>query len=131
MKKVYGLREDIVCSVYCGPFKKKKKKNLSTASGLSTPPTTPTQSASQPAFIQEAQPSTPIAEHPEATLRSRSLSMPPDTGQHPSLPSSKPPIPSSSPVPSFSTSQQVSLKCKNVSNVLKAFKVELPQLFGY
>ncbi|XP_039999293.1 5'-AMP-activated protein kinase subunit gamma-1-like isoform X1 [Xiphias gladius] len=75
------------------------------ASGLSTPPTTPTQVSSQPVLTQEAQPSGPSPEHLEP--RSRSLSTPPDTGQHLSLPSTKPPIPSSNPVPSYSTSQQV------------------------
>lgn len=80
-----------------------------TASGLSTPPTTPTQSSSQPVFPQEAQPCAPSAEQLEATPRSRSLSTPPDTGQRLSLPSAKPPIPSPSPMPSYSTSHQVSL----------------------
>uniref|UniRef100_A0A4W6DIJ3 Protein kinase AMP-activated non-catalytic subunit gamma 2 n=1 Tax=Lates calcarifer TaxID=8187 RepID=A0A4W6DIJ3_LATCA len=78
------------------------------ASGLSTPPTTPTQVSSQPVFTQEAQSSGPSPERSEPTTRSRSLSTPPDTGQRLSLPSAKPPIPSSSPVPSYSTSQQVS-----------------------
>ncbi|XP_070774255.1 5'-AMP-activated protein kinase subunit gamma-1-like [Enoplosus armatus] len=77
------------------------------ASGLSTPPTTPTQSSSQPVFTQEAQPSRPSPERLEPSSRSRSLSTPPDTGQRFSLPSAKPPIPSSSPVPSYSTSQPV------------------------
>ncbi|KAE8290892.1 5'-AMP-activated protein kinase subunit gamma-2 [Larimichthys crocea] len=78
------------------------------ASGLSTPPpTTPTQSSSQPVFTQEAQLTRPSPERLEPTSRSRSLSTPPDTGQRLSLPSAKPPIPSSSPVPSYSTSQQV------------------------
>lgn len=81
---------------------------LSAASGLCTPPTTPTQSSSQPVFTQEAQPSRPSPERLEPSSRSRSLSTPPDTGQRLSLPSAKPPIPSSSPVPSYSTSQQVS-----------------------
>uniref|UniRef100_A0A8C4GN34 Protein kinase, AMP-activated, gamma 2 non-catalytic subunit b n=1 Tax=Dicentrarchus labrax TaxID=13489 RepID=A0A8C4GN34_DICLA len=76
-------------------------------SGLSTPPTTPTQSSSQPVFTQEAQPNRPSPERLEPSSRSRSLSTPPDTGQRLSLPSAKPPIPSSSPVPSYSTSQQV------------------------
>uniref|UniRef100_A0A671YYP8 Protein kinase AMP-activated non-catalytic subunit gamma 2 n=1 Tax=Sparus aurata TaxID=8175 RepID=A0A671YYP8_SPAAU len=57
------------------------------ASGLSTPPTTPTQSSSQP-----------VPECLETSSRSRSLSTPPDTGQRLSLPSAKPPIPSSSPI---------------------------------
>ncbi len=82
--------------------------NLSSVSGLSTPPTTPTQSSSQPVFTQEAQPSRLSPERLEPSSRSRSLSTPPDTGQRLSLPSAKPPIPSSSPVPPYSTSQQVS-----------------------
>ncbi|XP_028283561.1 5'-AMP-activated protein kinase subunit gamma-1-like isoform X1 [Parambassis ranga] len=77
------------------------------ASGLSTPPPTPTQASSQPVFTQEAQQSGPSPERLEPTARTRSLSTPPDTGQRLSLPSAKPPIPSSSPVPSYSTSQQV------------------------
>uniref|UniRef100_A0A3P8SA43 Protein kinase AMP-activated non-catalytic subunit gamma 2 n=1 Tax=Amphiprion percula TaxID=161767 RepID=A0A3P8SA43_AMPPE len=77
------------------------------ASGLSTPPTTPTQASSQPVFTQEAQQSGPSPERLEPSSRARSLSTPPDTGQRLSLPSAKPPIPSSSPVPSYSTSQQV------------------------
>lgn len=79
------------------------------ASGLSTPPTTPTQAASQPVFTQEAQQSGLSPERLEQSSRSRCLSTPPDTGQCLSLPSAKPPIPSSSPVPpySYSTSQQV------------------------
>ncbi|XP_029308603.1 5'-AMP-activated protein kinase subunit gamma-1 isoform X2 [Cottoperca gobio] len=75
------------------------------ASGLSPPPTTPTQASSQPVFIQEAQPSRPSPERLEAKSLSRSISTPPDTGQRLSLPSAKPPIPSSSPLPSYSTSQ--------------------------
>lgn len=94
---------EISCGIYCGPF-----FNLSAASGLSTPPTTPTQSSSQPVFTQEAQPIRRSPERLELSSRSRSLSTPPDTGQRLSLPSAKPPIPSSSPVPSYSTSQQVS-----------------------
>ncbi|XP_034558959.1 5'-AMP-activated protein kinase subunit gamma-1-like isoform X1 [Notolabrus celidotus] len=77
------------------------------ASGLFTPPTTPTQSSSQPVFTQEAAPIRPSTERQESSSRSRSLSTPPDTGQRLSLPSAKPPIPSSSPVPAYSTSQQV------------------------
>ncbi|XP_023128486.1 5'-AMP-activated protein kinase subunit gamma-1-like isoform X1 [Amphiprion ocellaris] len=77
------------------------------ASGLSTPPTTPTQASSQPVFTQEAQQGGPSPERLEPSSRARSLSTPPDTGQRLSLPSAKPPIPSSSPVPSYSTSQQV------------------------
>ncbi|XP_069548117.1 5'-AMP-activated protein kinase subunit gamma-1-like isoform X1 [Brachyistius frenatus] len=77
------------------------------ASGLSTPPLTPTQASSQPVFSQEAQQSVPSPERLEPSSHSRSLSTPPDTGQRLSLPSAKPPIPSSSPVPSYSTSQQV------------------------
>ncbi|XP_040910714.1 5'-AMP-activated protein kinase subunit gamma-1-like isoform X2 [Toxotes jaculatrix] len=75
------------------------------ASGLSTPP--PTQASSQPVFTQEPQASGPSPERLEPSSRSRSLSTPPDTGQRLSLPSAKPPIPSPSPVPSYSTSQQV------------------------
>ncbi|XP_044075995.1 5'-AMP-activated protein kinase subunit gamma-1-like isoform X1 [Siniperca chuatsi] len=74
------------------------------ASGLSTPPATPTQSSSQPVFTQEAQLSRPSPERLEPSSRSHSLSTPPDTGQRLSLSSAKPPIPSSSP---YSTSQQV------------------------
>ncbi|CAJ1072326.1 '-AMP-activated protein kinase subunit gamma-1-like isoform X1 [Xyrichtys novacula] len=77
------------------------------ASGLFTPPTTPTQSSSQPVFTQESASIRPSVERQEPSSRSRSLSTPPDTGQRLSLPSAKPPIPSSSPVPSYSTSQQV------------------------
>ncbi|KAM7400596.1 hypothetical protein PAMA_005006 [Pampus argenteus] len=76
-------------------------------SGVSTPPTTPTQAASQPVFTQEAQQSGPTPERLEPSSRSRCLSAPADTGQRLSLPSAKPPIPSSSPVPPYSTSQQV------------------------
>ncbi|KAF3858230.1 hypothetical protein F7725_011431, partial [Dissostichus mawsoni] len=75
------------------------------ASGLSTPPTTPTQAPSQTVFTQEAVPSGP--ERLDARSLSRSISTPPDTGQRLSLPSAKLPIPSSSPVPSNSTSQPV------------------------
>ncbi|XP_034090476.1 5'-AMP-activated protein kinase subunit gamma-1-like isoform X1 [Gymnodraco acuticeps] len=75
------------------------------ASGLSTPPTTPTHAPSQPVFTQEAVPSRP--ERPDARSLSRSISTPLDTGQRLSLPSAKPPIPSSSLVPSNSTSQPV------------------------
>ncbi|XP_029686261.1 5'-AMP-activated protein kinase subunit gamma-1-like [Takifugu rubripes] len=74
------------------------------ASGFSTPPNTPTQSCSQPVFTQEAQPSTADAENPDASTRSRSMSTPPDIGQRLTLPAAKPPIPSSSPAPSHSTS---------------------------
>ncbi|XP_053186114.1 5'-AMP-activated protein kinase subunit gamma-1-like [Scomber japonicus] len=77
------------------------------ASGYSTPPTTPTQAASQPVFTQEAQQSGPSPERLEPNSRSRCLSTPPDTGQRLGLPSAKPPIPSSSPVPPYSTSQHV------------------------
>ncbi|XP_068457788.1 5'-AMP-activated protein kinase subunit gamma-1-like isoform X3 [Clinocottus analis] len=76
------------------------------ASGLSTPPTTPIQ-ACVPVFTQEAQPSGPSPERLEASARSRSISAPLDTGQRLSLPSAKPPISGSSPVPSYATSQQV------------------------
>ncbi|XP_071756939.1 5'-AMP-activated protein kinase subunit gamma-1-like isoform X1 [Centroberyx gerrardi] len=77
------------------------------ASGLSSPPTTPTQAPSQPLFPQEAQQSAAGPERLDSCSRSRSRSSPPDTGQRLSLPSAKPPIPSSSPVPSNTTSQQV------------------------
>uniref|UniRef100_A0A671YXI2 Protein kinase AMP-activated non-catalytic subunit gamma 2 n=1 Tax=Sparus aurata TaxID=8175 RepID=A0A671YXI2_SPAAU len=84
-----------------------------TRRGLSTPPTTPTQSSSQPVFTQEAQPARPSPECLETSSRSRSLSTPPDTGQRLSLPSAKPPIPSSSPVPPYSTSHQISPSSKS------------------
>ncbi|XP_030607430.1 5'-AMP-activated protein kinase subunit gamma-1-like isoform X1 [Archocentrus centrarchus] len=81
------------------------------ASGLATPPATPTQASSQPVFTQEAQQSGPSPERLEQSShshsRSRSLSTPPDTGQRLSLPSAKPPISSSNPAPPYSTSQQV------------------------
>uniref|UniRef100_A0AAQ4PBA7 Protein kinase, AMP-activated, gamma 2 non-catalytic subunit b n=1 Tax=Gasterosteus aculeatus aculeatus TaxID=481459 RepID=A0AAQ4PBA7_GASAC len=70
------------------------------ASGLSTPPSTPTQACSPPVFTQEAQASGPRPERLEAVARSRSISTPPDTGQRPGLPSARPPIACSSPVPS-------------------------------
>ncbi|XP_040026487.2 5'-AMP-activated protein kinase subunit gamma-1 isoform X1 [Gasterosteus aculeatus] len=76
------------------------------ASGLSTPPSTPTQACSPPVFTQEAQASGPRPERLEAAARSRSISTPPDTGQRPGLPSARPPIACSSPVPS-PPSQQV------------------------
>ncbi|XP_026168729.1 5'-AMP-activated protein kinase subunit gamma-1-like isoform X2 [Mastacembelus armatus] len=75
------------------------------ASGVSTPPTTPTQASSQPVFTRDSQLSGPSPERLEPSSRSHSLSTPPDTGQRLSIPSAKPPIPSSSPVPSYSTSQ--------------------------
>ncbi|XP_053293230.1 5'-AMP-activated protein kinase subunit gamma-1 isoform X1 [Pleuronectes platessa] len=78
------------------------------ASGLSTPPPTPTQVASQPVFTPEAQQSGPSPERLEPSSRSRSHSTPAYTGQRLCLPSTKPPIPSSSPVPVYSTSHQVS-----------------------
>uniref|UniRef100_A0A665U6V5 5'-AMP-activated protein kinase subunit gamma-1-like n=1 Tax=Echeneis naucrates TaxID=173247 RepID=A0A665U6V5_ECHNA len=68
------------------------------ASGLSTPPNTPTQMTSQPVFTQEAQLSGPSPERLEPSPGSRSSATLPDTGQRLSLPSAKPPIPSSSPV---------------------------------
>nr|XP_057923211.1 5'-AMP-activated protein kinase subunit gamma-1-like isoform X1 [Doryrhamphus excisus] len=78
-------------------------------SGLATPPTTPTQAPSQPVFTQEAPQSVPS---PERLLgdrfRSRSVSTPLDTGQRLGLPTAKPLKLSSSPVPQYSTSQQVS-----------------------
>ncbi|KAG7525953.1 hypothetical protein JOB18_034283 [Solea senegalensis] len=77
------------------------------ASGLSTPPSTPTQVTSPPVFTQEAQQSWLSSERMEPSFRTRSLSTPPDTGQQLSLPSAKPPIPFSNPGSSYSTSQQV------------------------
>ncbi|XP_047224137.1 5'-AMP-activated protein kinase subunit gamma-1-like isoform X1 [Girardinichthys multiradiatus] len=78
------------------------------ASGLSTNPSTPTQASSQPVFSQEAQQqSGPSPECLEPGSRSHSVSTPPDTGQRLSLPYTKPPIPSTSPLLSFSTSQHV------------------------
>uniref|UniRef100_A0A667Z878 Protein kinase AMP-activated non-catalytic subunit gamma 2 n=1 Tax=Myripristis murdjan TaxID=586833 RepID=A0A667Z878_9TELE len=74
------------------------------ASGLSSPPTTPTQASSQPLFPQEAQQSSPSHERLDSCYRS--LSSPPDTGQRHNLPS-KPPIPSLSPVLPNTTSPQV------------------------
>ncbi|XP_066544507.1 5'-AMP-activated protein kinase subunit gamma-2 isoform X2 [Amia ocellicauda] len=68
------------------------------ASGLSSPPTTPTQVTKQPCFPLEAYRNEP--ERLEA--RMRSFSSPPDTGQRFSLPpaplSSKPPTPFSIPI---------------------------------
>ncbi|XP_033837970.1 5'-AMP-activated protein kinase subunit gamma-1-like isoform X1 [Periophthalmus magnuspinnatus] len=73
------------------------------ASGIPTPPATPTQASSQPIFTPGTQQSSgPSPERLEPPTRLRSLSNPPDTGQRLSLSSSKPPIPSS-----YSTSQQV------------------------
>ncbi|XP_015228047.1 PREDICTED: 5'-AMP-activated protein kinase subunit gamma-1-like isoform X1 [Cyprinodon variegatus] len=78
------------------------------ASGRSTPPSTPTQASCQPVFSPEAQrQSGPSPERLESSSRSRSLSTPPDTGQRISLSYAKPPIPSTSPVPPFSTSHHV------------------------
>uniref|UniRef100_A0A7N8YPG4 5'-AMP-activated protein kinase subunit gamma-2-like n=1 Tax=Mastacembelus armatus TaxID=205130 RepID=A0A7N8YPG4_9TELE len=65
------------------------------ASGVSTPPTTPTQASSQPVFTRDSQLSGPSPERLEPSSRSHSLSTPPDTGQRLSIPSAKPPIPSS------------------------------------
>ncbi|XP_013886324.1 5'-AMP-activated protein kinase subunit gamma-1 isoform X2 [Austrofundulus limnaeus] len=67
-------------------------------SGLSTPPSTPTQASSQPVLG-------PSPDRLEPRARACSLSTPPDTGQRLSFASAKPPIPSTSPVPPFSTSQ--------------------------
>ncbi|XP_036378576.1 5'-AMP-activated protein kinase subunit gamma-2-like isoform X3 [Megalops cyprinoides] len=64
------------------------------ASGVSSPPTTPTQASKQPPFPLEAYRNEP--ERLEA--RMRSFSSPPDTGQRFSLPHAKPPAPSSAPV---------------------------------
>ncbi|XP_023191250.1 5'-AMP-activated protein kinase subunit gamma-1-like isoform X2 [Xiphophorus maculatus] len=78
------------------------------ASGHATPPTTPTQALSQPVFSQGAQQqSGPSPERLEPGIRARFLFTPPDTGQRLSLPYTKPPIPSTSPVPPISTSQHV------------------------
>ncbi|XP_019734692.1 5'-AMP-activated protein kinase subunit gamma-1-like isoform X1 [Hippocampus comes] len=78
------------------------------ASGISTPPTTPTQVCSQPAFTQEARQSGLSPERLGERSRPRSVSTPLDTGQRLGPPSAKPPKPSSSPMPACSTSQQVS-----------------------
>ncbi|KAG7487409.1 hypothetical protein MATL_G00023070 [Megalops atlanticus] len=64
------------------------------ASGVSSPPTTPTQASKQPPFPLEAYRNEP--ERLEA--RMRSFSSPPDTGQRFSLPHARPPAPSSAPV---------------------------------
>uniref|UniRef100_A0A671RSQ3 Protein kinase, AMP-activated, gamma 2 non-catalytic subunit b n=1 Tax=Sinocyclocheilus anshuiensis TaxID=1608454 RepID=A0A671RSQ3_9TELE len=74
-----------------------------TGSGLSTPPTTPTQSPVPPVFPME----TPSPVERVEERRSRSLSSPPDTGQRFSLSPSttKPPIASYT---FYSTSRQVS-----------------------
>uniref|UniRef100_A0A8C9W7P2 Protein kinase AMP-activated non-catalytic subunit gamma 2 n=1 Tax=Scleropages formosus TaxID=113540 RepID=A0A8C9W7P2_SCLFO len=61
------------------------------ASGLSSPPATPTQATKQPPFPLEAYKSEP--ERLEA--RMRSFSSPPETGQRFSLPYTKPPTPTS------------------------------------
>uniref|UniRef100_A0A3Q1JJL9 Protein kinase, AMP-activated, gamma 2 non-catalytic subunit b n=1 Tax=Anabas testudineus TaxID=64144 RepID=A0A3Q1JJL9_ANATE len=71
------------------------------ASGISTPPTTPTQASSQPVFTQDAQQSGPSPERLEPSYRSHSLSTPPDTGQRLSLPLTKPPLSSSSTIYGF------------------------------
>uniref|UniRef100_A0A8C9RKS7 Protein kinase AMP-activated non-catalytic subunit gamma 2 n=1 Tax=Scleropages formosus TaxID=113540 RepID=A0A8C9RKS7_SCLFO len=63
------------------------------ASGLSSPPATPTQATKQPPFPLEAYKSEP--ERLEA--RMRSFSSPPETGQRFSLPYTKPPTPTSAP----------------------------------
>ncbi|XP_077471205.1 5'-AMP-activated protein kinase subunit gamma-1-like isoform X1 [Stigmatopora argus] len=78
------------------------------ASGVSTPPTTPTQSPNQAVFIQEAQQAGPSPERSWERSRPRSVSTPLDTGQRLGLPFTKPPKPSSSPLSVHSTSQQVS-----------------------
>ncbi|XP_053739291.1 5'-AMP-activated protein kinase subunit gamma-1-like isoform X1 [Synchiropus splendidus] len=91
------------------------------ASGLPTPPTTPTQACSQPVFTQESQQSGPSPERLNTLCRSRSVSTPPDTGQRLSLPSAKPPIPSSSPVPPYSTSQQF---CGLVEGMLEKLELD-------
>ncbi|KAI1902254.1 hypothetical protein AGOR_G00042810 [Albula goreensis] len=74
------------------------------ASGLSSPPTTPTQVTNQPTFPSEVPknapalvpaPAPPPDRHGERlSARMRSLSLPPDTGQPLGLSSAKPPIPS-------------------------------------
>ncbi|XP_067108796.1 5'-AMP-activated protein kinase subunit gamma-1-like isoform X1 [Osmerus mordax] len=65
-------------------------------SGLSSSPTTPTQAPSQPLFPPEVHHSAP--ERLDVRACSRSLSSPPDTAHHLNFPT-KPPIPSSSPLP--------------------------------
>ncbi|KAJ8272619.1 hypothetical protein GJAV_G00091350 [Gymnothorax javanicus] len=70
------------------------------ASGLSTPPSTPTQTPKQPLFA----PDTPRNESEGQEARSRTSSLLLDTGQRPVLPSAKPPIPSAIPI---STSRPV------------------------
>ncbi|KAJ8396843.1 hypothetical protein AAFF_G00014420 [Aldrovandia affinis] len=67
---------------------------LPASSGISSPPSTPTQATKQPPFPLEAYRNEP--ERPEA--RMRSFSSPPDTGQHFTLPSAKPPMACSAPV---------------------------------
>uniref|UniRef100_A0AAQ4S509 Protein kinase, AMP-activated, gamma 2 non-catalytic subunit b n=1 Tax=Gasterosteus aculeatus aculeatus TaxID=481459 RepID=A0AAQ4S509_GASAC len=89
-----------------GALQKSVGSSFHHPSGLSTPPSTPTQACSPPVFTQEAQASGPRPERLEAVARSRSISTPPDTGQRPGLPSARPPIACSSPVPS-PPSQQV------------------------
>uniref|UniRef100_A0A3Q3FWT0 Protein kinase, AMP-activated, gamma 2 non-catalytic subunit b n=1 Tax=Labrus bergylta TaxID=56723 RepID=A0A3Q3FWT0_9LABR len=94
------------------------------ASGLFTSPTTPTQSSSQPVFTQEAMPSRPSPERQEPHSRSRSLSTPPDTGQRLSLPSAKPPIPSSNSHYIFPVRFLPPLKLFSNTNVLTAAEPE-------
>ncbi|KAG5841968.1 hypothetical protein ANANG_G00172690 [Anguilla anguilla] len=63
------------------------------ASGLSTPPTTPTQTTKHPPFP----PDTPRNEPEGQEVRARTSSLLLDTGQRLGLPSAKPPIPSAAP----------------------------------
>ncbi|KAJ8378005.1 hypothetical protein AAFF_G00249420 [Aldrovandia affinis] len=74
------------------------------ASGLSSPPTTPTQATKQLPFPPEA----PRNEPDRLAARMRSFSSPPDTGQRLSLPSTKPPIPSSVPITTSRSASTVS-----------------------
>uniref|UniRef100_A0AAQ4P185 Protein kinase, AMP-activated, gamma 2 non-catalytic subunit b n=1 Tax=Gasterosteus aculeatus aculeatus TaxID=481459 RepID=A0AAQ4P185_GASAC len=83
------------------------------ASGLSTPPSTPTQACSPPVFTQEA------------VARSRSISTPPDTGQRPGLPSARPPIACSSPVPS-PPSRPLHIPCATSPSSQSIFFMLLP-----
>ncbi|XP_048866172.1 5'-AMP-activated protein kinase subunit gamma-2a isoform X6 [Brienomyrus brachyistius] len=64
------------------------------ASGLSSPPTTPTQANKQPPFPLEGCQNEPE----QRETRVRSFSSPPDTGQRFTLLSAKPPTPDSAPV---------------------------------
>uniref|UniRef100_A0A4W4F7N8 CBS domain-containing protein n=1 Tax=Electrophorus electricus TaxID=8005 RepID=A0A4W4F7N8_ELEEL len=84
------------------------------ASGLSSPPSTPTQTPSPPVFSLEAPSSAP--ECPEKR-RTRSLSSPPDTGQRFSLaPAGRSPMSTSMPTPTL-TSNLFYVLCFSVSQV--------------